>query len=213
MMKAFPHAGAAEDHLDLSWWSPRAGVERRGMREPIVPNLDAETYLLWESRQRDRFELHHGFAVAFAGGTADHDRIAHNLRVALDRLFPEPCRSFGSDFKIRVDAQTFYYPDASVVCAEISGAETLFDSPRVIAEVLSPGTRAYDLIEKRAAYRAVASLDVYAIVHTELRRIEADLRDRSRAWHTSYLDDGAIPLGTGTLSLDEVYARTSLQRA
>ena len=64
--------------------------------KPVSPELGAETFLLWESRRRDRFELHHGFVVAFAGGTMDHDRIALNLRNAFDRPFPEPCRSFAS---------------------------------------------------------------------------------------------------------------------
>lgn len=62
------------------------------MREPVILELDAETYLLWESKQRDRHELHHGFIVAFAGNTLDRNRIGRNLAGAFEALFPLPCR-------------------------------------------------------------------------------------------------------------------------
>ena len=124
---------------------------RKRMREPVIPELDAETFLLWESKRHERHERHHGFVVAFARGTVDNDRIAHNLRTAFDALFPPPCRSHGSDVKVQIDASTVYSPDATVV-----------DQPRVVAEVLSPSTRAYDIIGKRAMYRNVPSLVVRA---------------------------------------------------
>jgi Uma2 family endonuclease len=186
------------------------GAEATSVREPIIPQFDAETYLLWESRQDGRFELHHGFAVAFAGGTVDHAAISANLIVALTRLYPAPCRTFGSDLKVQVNKTTFYYPDAVVVCSGVSGAQTSVDAPSVVAEVLSESTRSYELIDKRAAYRGVESLDVYLIVHTTYRRIECDSRKQDRSWRTEIFDSEAIALGAGSLSLDEVYAGSTL---
>jgi Uma2 family endonuclease len=180
------------------------------MREPVVPQFDAETYLMWESRQRDRFELHHGFVVALAGGTIDHDRVAHNLRNAFDRLYPQPCRRFGSDVKIRSTRGRSFTRMRVFISSEVSGSETSFEAPRVVAEVLSPSTRSYDLIEKRAAYRSVPSLHAYVVIHTEFRRLEVDLRDADGAWRTSFTDAEPLPLGGGVLTLDELYARTSL---
>jgi len=179
------------------------------MREPVIPELDAETYLLWESRQRDRHELHHGFVVAFAGGTLDHDRIALNLRNLFDAAFPAPCRSFGSDVRVRADTATFFYADAGVVCEETPGAATEISAPRIIAEVLSPSTRAYDLIDKRAAYRKIGSLEGYVVVHTAYRRIELDVRTPG-GWSTWVSDAEPIPLGAGGLAFADVYARTSV---
>ncbi len=180
------------------------------MREPLVPQFDADTYFMWESRQRDRFELHHGFVVAFAGGTLDHDRIALNLRIAFDRLFPAPCRSFGSDVKVRADVTTFYYPDAGVICDELPGDTATIETPHIVAEVLSPSTRTYDLIEKRAAYRKIGSVRAYVVVHTTQRYVEIDLRDGGDGWYTSTFDDGAFPLGIGALTLEDVYRRSSI---
>jgi hypothetical protein len=53
------------------------------MREPLIPQLDAEEFLHWEARQMQKHGLHHGFVVAFAGGTIDRDTIAFNLRSKL----------------------------------------------------------------------------------------------------------------------------------
>ncbi|MGH7727420.1 MAG: Uma2 family endonuclease [Vulcanimicrobiaceae bacterium] len=180
------------------------------MREPIIPQFDLDTYLMWEERQRDRFELHHGFVVAFAGGTLDHDRIALNLRNAFDRLFPAPCRAFGSDLKVRADEANAFYPDAGVVCDELPGSTTLVASARVLAEVLSPRTRAYDLVEKRAAYRRIETVTAYLIVDTVSPRVELDRRDLDGRWSTTVSDGEPIMLGGGSLTFEEIYARSSL---
>jgi Uma2 family endonuclease len=180
------------------------------MREPIVPQLDAEEFLRWEARQSSKFELHHGFVVAFAGGSADHDTIGFNVRSALNRLFPAPCRTFGADLKIRVGAAQFFYGVVGVVCMHLDAAATFVESPRVAVEVLSPSTRAYDMVEKRAAYRGLTSLEWYVIVHTDMRRLEIDSRLRDGTWTTVTADDGAGFLGDRMLPLDDVYERSSL---
>ena len=121
------------------------------MREPVIPQLDADEYLHWENRQRERFELHHGFVVAFARGTVDHDTIAFNARVALSQAFPAPCRTLGSDVEIKVSDDVVNYPDATVVCEPISGNATVLSTPKIVCEVLSESTKTYDLVEKRSA--------------------------------------------------------------
>jgi len=148
--------------------------------------------------------------MAFAGGTIDHGRIAFNLQAAFDRLFPAPCQSFGADVKVRVSAATFFYADAGSVCGEVDPQATVIDAPRVVAEVPSPSTRAYDLVEKRAAYRGLESLAFYVVVHTSMRRMEVDARGADGAWSTTVADYGEAYLGGRAVALDEIYARSSL---
>lgn len=180
------------------------------MRDPIVPQLSAEEFLSWESRQPTRYELHEGFIVAFAGGLAVHDRLSFNLRTIFERVFPSPCRSFGSDLKIKASAQHFFYADAGVVCDDDDDDDVLYvKHPRVVGEVLSPSTRAYDLIEKRATYREIASLEVYVIVHTMLRRVEID-ELHAGAWNTRFVEADDVDFLGATFTLDELYARTSV---
>jgi Uma2 family endonuclease len=183
------------------------------MREPLIPQLDADEFVHWENRQAGKHELHHGFVVAFAGATVDHDTIAFNIRNALARAFPRPCRAFGPDVKVRVAETTFFYPDASVVCDDMPGNATVITAPILTCEILSESTRAYDLIDKRAAYHGVPTLRTYAIVHTRSRRIEIDSRAPSGDWRTTVFDEGEVPIGTSAISLDEIYEFTSVPAA
>ncbi len=180
------------------------------MREPVLPQLTGEEFLGWEARQRDRFELHHGFVVAFAGGTIDHDAVGFRLRLALARAYGPPCRTFGSDVKVQAADDVFYYADAGVICEPIDGRAAIVKRPKIVAEVLSESTRTYDLVEKRNAHRSMPSVTMYLIVHTRLRRIEIDVRIEDR-WQTSVVDTGSFTLGSIEEPLDELYEGTSIE--
>lgn len=186
-------------------------LPKHAMKEPIIPQLREGEFLSWESAQDGKFELHRGFVMAFAGGTVDHDTIAFNVRGALDRLFRSPCRTFGADVKIRVAADTFYYADAGVICEAVSGDATVIERARIVAEVLSRSTRSYDLVEKRAAYRAMASLVAYMVVHADMQRVEVDVRAQDASWRTETYDVGEAFVDGRALALDAIYDRSSLQ--
>jgi Uma2 family endonuclease len=181
------------------------------MREPIIPQLDGPAFLLWEEAQSDRFELHHGFVFVFAGGTADLDRVAFNARGLLERAFPAPCRTFGSDVKVRIARDTYYYPDVTLTCEHITASTTVIERPQVVVEVLSTGTQAYDLADKRSAYRTVATLEAYIIIHTRLQRVEIDRRDGA-GWTTQTLDaDDETTINGLPFTVRELYTRTTLE--
>jgi Uma2 family endonuclease len=179
------------------------------MREPVTPQLHGEEFLLWEARQTEKYELHHGFLFAFARGSVDHAQISANLVAALRKRFPAPCRSLGSDLMVAVGGSSLYYPDATVICEDVDPSARFVTKPRVIGEVLSPSTRAYDLVEKRAAYRSMPSLEFYVIVHTDKRRIEIDRRDLRGEWSTQTYDSGGEQ-GDRLLSITEIYDGSSL---
>ena len=187
----------------------RTAIEASLMCEPLTPELHADEFLSWEARQSEKYELHHGFIFAFAGGSLDHAHISANLVAALRRSFPAPCRAIGSDIKVRIGESTFYYPDATVVCAEVDPAALFVTNPRVVAEVLAPSTRSYDLVEKRAAYREIPSLEYYVIVHTTGRRIEIDRRVNDATWSTETYDAGGES-GERMLSITEIFEGSSL---
>ena len=176
------------------------------MNEPGAIELTAQEYLEWESRQATKSELHHGFVVAFAGGTLGHNLLARRVGNVLAAIFPSPCVVFASDVKVKISADMFFYPDVGVVCDEVDQKALFVERPRVVVEVLSPSTRGYDSIEKRAAYRSLASLEAYIIVHTDVRRIEVDARRSSEIWQTSlYHELDVLPLGGGVTPVAELY--------
>lgn len=98
----------------------------------------------------------------FAGGTAAHDTVANNIRATLKRPFP------------------------------LSDSATYLKAPRIVVEILSRSTRAYDLVEKRATYRGLSSLAAYVIVHTDMLRVEVDSRNHDGTWTTEAFDDEAF---------------------
>jgi Uma2 family endonuclease len=182
------------------------------VREPIVPQLDGPAFLLWEEAQADRYELHHGFVFAFAGGTADHDRVAFNTRGLLERAYPAPCRTFGSDVKVRVARDTYYYPDVTVAGEPVTASTSIIEQPQVVVEVLSPGTQGYDLADKRSAYRGLPTLEAYIVVHTRLPRIEIDRRD-GVGWTTQTFDvDDETTINGVAFTARGLYTRTTLEQ-
>ena len=189
---------------------PASVLESSIVREPVIPQLTASQFLSWADGQEAKFELHRGFVLSFAGGTIDHDTIAFNMRVLLAQKYPAPCRTFGSDVKVRVAEDTIYYADVGVVCDEVSGKDTIVDRPRIIVEVLSPSTHGYDLVEKRASYRGLSSLVAYVVVHATMRRLDIDERTSTGEWQTQSIDGGEAYCDGRALSLPAIYARTRL---
>jgi Uma2 family endonuclease len=183
------------------------------MPQPVMPQLSEAAFLLWEKGQRGKFELHLGFVYAVSGGTLSHDRIAFNIRTLLERQLRRPCRTYGSDVKVRISSNTCYYPDLTVSCEEVDDSATILGRPKIVVEVLSPSTQEYDLVEKRAAYREMPALRAYAIAHSDSRRVEVDRRNAAGSWETEVFDSGDALVDGYCLSLDQIYAGTALARA
>ncbi len=76
------------------------------------------------------------------------------------------------------DADAYLYPDVMVTCDERDRrAELAIEHPRLVVEVLSDSTAAYDRGTKFAAYRKLADLQEYLLVDTEQRRLELYRRE------------------------------------
>lgn len=176
--------------------------------------MTVEEYLRFEERARERHEFVGGVAYAHAGGKARHNVIATNILGLLwNATRGGPCRTYGSDMKLRV-GDAFYYPDVMVVCGEDeAGDESVYqESPSVVVEVTSPSTRLTDSREKLVAYKSLPGLVAYLIVDQDHRRVEMHHRDveaPDRWWLEEVTDDGelVIPKHEITLSLDQIYER------
>ncbi len=107
-------------------------------------------------------------------------------------------------------SDTFYYADAGVVCEAVPGDATVIERARIVAEVLSRSTRSYDLVEKRAAYRTMAPLAAFVVVHGDMRRVEVDERGTGGVWQTRTYDAGEAFVDGRAIALDTIYARSSL---
>jgi Uma2 family endonuclease len=154
-----------------------------------VPKLTIEEYLEFEERSSVRHEYIDGQIFAMSGATEAHNVICGNLYALVHaHVRGTGCRASINDMKVHVKiARSFYYPDIMVTCEPFEAKSVFKDSPVLIVEVLSPSTKQVDRREKLVAYRQLASLKEYVIVHQDRQRIEIYRKDSDDQWEISTL--------------------------
>lgn len=172
-------------------------------------------YLAVEELSIVRHELIGGEIVAMAEGTPEHAALTSAISGLLTpRLKGKPCRAYSADLRLRVVATGLAtYADASVVCEPLErdpSSPTHVTNPRVVFEVLSPGTESYDRGEKREHYQLLPSLREYVLVAQTGKRIELWSRgSEQEPWRYSVHGAGeSVSLGSiqCQLAVDELYA-------
>ena len=116
-------------------------------------------YLELERAADERHEFHDGEILAMSGGSLEYSLITANLVGEMrNALKGKPCRVAESNLRVGIPQPGRYvYPDALVYCGppqfdpQDVDRHTLLN-PRVIIEVLSPSTEAYDHGDALAQY-------------------------------------------------------------
>lgn len=172
----------------------------------------AEDYLAWESAQLDRHEYLDGEAFAMPTTEDRHNITAGNLCMALrQHLTGSPCRTYMSDMRLQVAAaNSYFYPDVLVTCSALDAASPLVKTePKLITEVLSPSTAAYDRGLKFGHYRSLPSLQEYALVDLDSRTSDVYRLGADGLWVLHpFARDEAVTLASValTLSADQLFA-------
>ena len=131
-----------------------------------------------------------------AGESPDHGRICVNLTHRLAaQLDGSGCEVFSKDLKVRCGPLPrpggslqglFAYPDLVIVCGALQFHDQVRDvllNPRVIVEVLSPSTEAFDRGEKFRRYRAwLPTLSDYVLVAQDRPLIDHYHRQEDGTW-------------------------------
>ncbi|MDP2787393.1 MAG: Uma2 family endonuclease [Pseudomonadota bacterium] len=159
--------------------------------------MTTEEFIAWEDQQPDKHEFVAGEVFAMGGARRVHVAVTLNIATKLkDHLRSGPCRAFVADMKVEVKtASAVFYPDVLVTChPDDLKADLAMQHPKVIIEVLSESTAAYDRGDKFAAYRQLKSLQEYALIDPDARRVEVFRRIDSGDWllMTSESDQGLI---------------------
>ncbi len=145
-----------------------------------------------------RHEFINGEIVAMAGGTPEHAALSSAIPALLGRqLSGRPCRTYSADLRIRVQATGLAtYADASVVCDPVlrdPSSPTHVLNPKVVFEVLSPGTEFYDRGEKREQYQRIDTLCEYVLLSQDAPRVELWSRvSTSDAWSYAVYGPGDV---------------------
>lgn len=129
-------------------------------------------YLVWEAAQTQRHEYVDGEVFAMAGAGDGHVTVAGNVYMALrQHLSGSACRTYMSDMRLHVAAaNSYFYPDVMVTCSSADLVSDMVKSePKLIIEVLSPTTAAYDRGAKFGHYRHIAHLQEYVLIDIDTR--------------------------------------------
>jgi Uma2 family endonuclease len=124
-----------------------------------------------------RHELIDGEIVALTGGTPEHAALSSAIPALLGRqLRGQPCRTYSADLRVRVQATGLAtYADASVVCDPVirdPNSPTHVLNPKIVFEVLSPGTEFYDRGKKREQYQRIETLCEYVLLSQDAPSVE-----------------------------------------
>ncbi|MBO0863091.1 MAG: Uma2 family endonuclease [Chloracidobacterium sp.] len=185
-----------------------------------------DQYLSIEREAEERHEYLDGQIHAMAGESPEHGAICVNLaREVSAQLKGTRCQVFAKDMRVRSgplprrrysQKGLYSYPDLMVVCGEMQFLDENRDviiNPKVIIEVASPSTEAFDYGEKFRRYRAHnSSLMDYLIVAQNRPSIEHFALREDGLW---MIADSVIELSDSvriasincTLQLTEVYDR------
>ncbi len=178
------------------------------------PYVNYAEFVAFEEQSTTKHEWLDGVVYDMSGGTPNHSGIGAQVLILLGaQLHGKRCRAFTSDLAIRVSSTGLLtYPDASIVCDSLEKDpenRNAVTNPRVLVEVLSDSTEAYDRGEKFAHYRRITSLMEYVLVSQKEPRIEVWRRNAADKWE---LAEEALAGQTARLdsiecelSVDEVY--------
>lgn len=174
-------------------------------------------YLALEASANVKHEFYNGEIYARAGRTPEHAALTLAIGAALlAQLRGGSCRVFSSDLRVRVLATGLTaYPDVTVVCGELQKdpqSDSTVTNPKLLVEVLSDGTAAYDRGEKLEQYKQIESVEAILLFSQASRRVE--LHERTgEGFRVEVLSDNEtvrLPCINAELSLASVYADAGL---
>ena len=140
-----------------------------------------------------------------AGAEDRHVTVSMNIAFALrQHLSGSPCRTFMSDMRLHVAAaNSYFYPDVLVTCSPLDLASAMVKSePKLIVEVLSPSTGAFDRGLKFSHYRRLASLEEYVLIDLDSRTSDCYRKGADGLWVLHPFARGeAVTLASGAMQV------------
>jgi Uma2 family endonuclease len=182
----------------------------RNLHEPL---LTVEEFLAIEFPPGTKCELDNGVIRMMTGGTVKHAEVQANImRYLGNALRGSGCKPFSSDLGVQTGDVGLRYPDVTILCGNRpdDNETKSVDNPRMIVEVLSPGTRTLDLGVKLNEYRAIATVATIMLVDPITETVRVIERTGPAAWTDRDLargEDAALADLGITLPHAEIFAR------
>jgi len=186
--------------------------------EPVKRKWTVQEYLDYEQETGIKHEYIDGEIYAMSGGTRRHSMIAVNCTAyLLGQLRDSSCSVLNSDMRNKISDLKYVYPDFSVVCGQAHFSdqnETMLTNPTLVAEVISPSSKSYDLGTKAEFYRSLGSLKAYLLIDQDRAYVQLYTRRQGEWLFTEYASlDEVVPLDAigCTLPLSEIYRNVDVE--
>jgi Uma2 family endonuclease len=165
-----------------------------------------------------KHQFYQGEIFAMGGASRAHNLITVNLVTLFNiHLGEKPCEVYATDQRVKVDVTGLYtYPDVTVVCSGPQYEDNVFNTllnPKLIVEVLSDSTEAYDRGRKFAHYRRIDSLEEYVLISQNEYRVEVfALRDGEWVFSDAQGRESSILLRSidCSLKLNDIYKKVDI---
>ena len=182
-----------------------------------------EEYIEFDKNSEERWEYFDGVVVSMSGGTLAHNQISVNFLSGLrNSALEQGCQVLPADMRVKVPkAPPYRYADVVVVCGppvieRIQGLDVLVN-PRLIIEILSDSTEAYNRGKKFLSYQSIDSFEEYLLVAQDRAYITHYVRKDDGSWVRTDIEglDREIELVSISckLSLREIYALVEFPEA
>ncbi|MEL6469850.1 MAG: Uma2 family endonuclease [Cyanobacteria bacterium J06614_10] len=151
------------------------------------PYFTPAEYLQLEQASDIKHEYRQGLVFAMSGAKKAHVVITSNVSGLLFSHLRQQrnCVVYSTDIKVCFSADSiYYYPDVVVTCDERDQADntTFIRHPKLIIEVLSNSTEAFDRGEKFEDYKAIPELEEYVLIHQKQMLVERFWKRSPSLW-------------------------------
>lgn len=172
------------------------------LRKQPSRRMSAAEFHAWSLEQEESYELIDGEPVRMMSHTRNaHSRVVLNVTVAFDRQTRGTgCEPFAGSTNVETLPGQVRLPDVGITCGPRDLDGVTAEDPRVVVEVLSPGTRRFDLYRKVGEYQATASIAAIMLIDPNRRAVMLWRRVED-GWAASRHSDDADVLDLGTLDL------------
>ncbi len=166
-------------------------------------------YLEREEQNPLRSEYYRGELFAMAGTSDAHNEITGNIYAQLkSRSLAKGCKAYIENLKLELIPGEYYvYPDVMLTCDPRDKEDRYIKRyPRLLVEVLSPGTENHDRDNKLPRYLQIPSLEALLLVSQTTTKVELYLRKEEEWLFSVFVSPtDEIRIGDLKLTLAEVY--------
>ena len=175
-----------------------------------------EEFFAWQENQVDRYELVDGLPLRMmAGASAAHVQVSVNVIGQLYiQLRGTRCRPFHGDGSVQTKPGQIRRPDIGVDCSPLIPDSYSSSGPRMVGVVLSPTTRAFDMLRKIEEYKRMAGLQRILLIEPNKPEVAIWVRSDAGEWQYGLSEglasDIAMPEIGVVLKMADIYEGIAL---